>query len=315
MRRWLGRLGGSGNKEEVEAAAVAALVADANPKKVLADAAELFCCLPASSLTADDLAGYYPNEKVQAAELRKKVVPAKLGEVTCFVSHSFQDELPDKAPGAKYEAIARWARRHEARTGVEATIWLCKACIDKDNLDVSLACLPVFVAGCQQVLVAAGPTYTGRLWCVMELFTYLRMGGDVQKVEVNMLASPDKDRAEAQQELKAQFARFDAAKAKCSSDEDTQRLLGIIEASFGDCRDFNAAAQSLFAERLNERHNVKERRSFFGHSVKERWSFFGASRRSRATTEVQLAELAPVSSARDESFESGGSDGALHARI
>ena len=138
----------------------------------------------------------------------------------------------------------------------------------------------------------------------MELFTYLRMGGDVQNVEVNMLASPDKDRAEAQQELKAQFARFDAANAKCSSDEDTQRLLGIIEASFGDCRDFNAAAQSLFAERLNERQSVKERRSFFG-----------ASRRSRATTEVQLAELAPVSSDREESFESGGSEGALHARI
>ena len=298
LHRWLGRLGGRGSEEE-EAAAVAALVGGADAEKALANAAELFCCLPASSLVADDLAGYYPNEKVQAKELRKKVVPAKLGEVTCFVSHSFQDELPDKAPGAKYEAIARWARRHEARTGVEATIWLCKACIDKDNLSVSLACLPVFVAGCQQVLVAAGPTYTGRLWCVMELFTYLRMGGDVQKVEVNMLASPDKDRAEAQQELKAQFACFDAAKAKCSSDEDTQRLLGIIEASFGDCRDFNAAAQSLFAERLNERHR----------------SFFGASRRSRATTEVQLAELAPVSSAREESFESSAPQGALHARI
>ena len=163
LHRRLGRLGGRGSEEE-EAAAVAALVGGADAEKALAKAAELFCCLPASSLVADDLAGYYPNEKVDAAELRKKTEPASLGEVTCFVSHSFQDELPENAPGAKYKAIARWARRHEERTGVEATIWLCKACIDKENLDVSLACLPVFLAGCQHVLVAAGPTYTGRLW-------------------------------------------------------------------------------------------------------------------------------------------------------
>ena len=49
-----------------------------------------------------------------------------------------------------------------------------KACIDQDNIQQSLACLPVFLAGCQTLLVVAGATYCSRLWCVMELFTFAR---------------------------------------------------------------------------------------------------------------------------------------------
>jgi len=49
-----------------------------------------------------------------------------------------------------------------------------KACIDQSNIEQSLACLPVFLAGCQTLLVMAGPTYCSRLWCVMELFTFAR---------------------------------------------------------------------------------------------------------------------------------------------
>ena len=49
-----------------------------------------------------------------------------------------------------------------------------KACIDQNDIQQSLACLPVFLAGCQTLLVVAGPTYCSRLWCVMELFTFAR---------------------------------------------------------------------------------------------------------------------------------------------
>ena len=40
-----------------------------------------------------------------------------------------------------------------------------KACIDQNSIEQSLACLPVFLAGCQTLLVVAGPTYCSRLWC------------------------------------------------------------------------------------------------------------------------------------------------------
>ena len=49
-----------------------------------------------------------------------------------------------------------------------------KACLDQGNIQQALACLPVFLAGCQTLLVVAGPTYCSRLWCVMEIFTFAR---------------------------------------------------------------------------------------------------------------------------------------------
>ena len=59
-----------------------------------------------------------------AEELAKKTVKATHGEVTCFFSHCWRDE--DEAPGAKFEALQRWARRHKEKTGEEATLWLVR---------------------------------------------------------------------------------------------------------------------------------------------------------------------------------------------
>ena len=66
--------------------------------------------------------------------------------------------------------VMRWARKHRETAGEEPTLWLDKACLNQHNVQDSLACLPVSLAGCRQLLVLAGPTYASRLWCVMELF-------------------------------------------------------------------------------------------------------------------------------------------------
>ena len=39
-----------------------------------------------------------------------------------------------------------------------------KACMDLTDVDLSLECLPVFLAGCRKLLVLAGVTYSNRLW-------------------------------------------------------------------------------------------------------------------------------------------------------
>ena len=196
LHRWLGGLGGRGSEEE-EAAAVAALVGSrrADPDKALACAAKHFRCLRAGRLVAADLAGsglnnprVMPSAAVATSpkELAAKTEPAVLGEVSCFLSHSWRDE--DEAPGAKYEVFERWARRYQEKTGEEATVWLVlrplrltpllhatrrhtlrcaaqdKACIEQDNIDRSLTCLPIFLAGCKTLLIIAGPTYCTRLW-------------------------------------------------------------------------------------------------------------------------------------------------------
>ena len=39
-----------------------------------------------------------------------------------------------------------------------------QACIDQQNIDASLACLPVFIAGVKELLCLVGPSYAERLW-------------------------------------------------------------------------------------------------------------------------------------------------------
>eukprot|EP00964_Phaeocystis_antarctica_P097177 scaffold63345_cov76-Phaeocystis_antarctica.AAC.1 len=136
-----------------------------------------------------------------------------------------------------------------------------KACIDQGNIQQSLACLPVFLAGCQTLLVVAGPTYCSSLWCVMELFTFARMGGDQERVEIHLIAHPDEDQTEARRLLTEQFASFNAGKARCFLASDREHLLAVIEAGFGDFDDFNDVARNLFASRLHDELSTRSHRT------------------------------------------------------
>lgn len=295
LHRRLGRLGGRGTKEE-EAAAVAALLGGADPATILSHAAGLFRCLRISRLTAEDFAGYGDTTVVSPAELAKKTEAATLGEVTCFLSHSFRDEL--HAPGAKYEVIARWAQQHEAATGVEPTLWFCKACIDQARSDpaITYTCAPLIAdrapwrtdqhrpvalvparicvglpagarrggaylhhapLGAPLALELVFPRHIASArkpriarQCVIEIFTFLRMGGAPENIHLKLIADPNLNEAEAFKAVSKDLATFDAAKAQCFLESDKHRLLAVIEAGFGDCRDFNASVQGLFASRI-----------------------------------------------------------------
>ena len=114
-------------------------------------------------------------------------------------------------------------------------------------------CLPIFLTGCQSLLIVAGPTYCSRLWCVMEIFTFMRMGGTRERIEVKMIMHKDlADPAAAKKVLKRQFATFDAAKAECFLPKDKHRLLAVVEAGFGDFKVFNQHVRSIFDDRLQE---------------------------------------------------------------
>ena len=100
--------------------------------------------------------------------------------------------------------------------------------------------LPVFLSGCRSLVVLAGQTYTSRLWCVVELFVWLRVGGSKERIKVAHLGSGT--------ETAALFASFDATKARCFKPKDRQHLLAVIEAGFGDCVPFNKCVKELFAD-------------------------------------------------------------------
>ena len=121
--------------------------------------------------------------------------------------------------------------------------------------------MPIFLAGCQQLLIVAGPTYCERLWCVMEIFVFLHMGGSLDRITIEIIAQQDAVETDARQLLTAQFACFDAAKAQCYKVEDREKLLAVIEAAFGDFKEFNRSVRAVFATRVRPRGGSSTRSS------------------------------------------------------
>ena len=121
-------------------------------------------------------------------------------------------------------------------------IWLDKACIDQQNVEASLAGLPVCLSGCKSMVVLAGKSYVTRLWCVLEVFTFLRIGGSMDRLQ----AIPINESAE----VHSLFAAFDAQNASCYNKSDRQHLLGVIESACGDLVYFNRLFRDTFQSRL-----------------------------------------------------------------
>ena len=149
------------------------------------------------------------------------------------MSHSWYDD-----PNAKIAMLSNLANNFQREKGRFPTFWLDKVCIDQDNIDASLAVLPIFLSGCQQLLILPGPSYPTRLWCVMEIFTFVQMGGKRDNMPVMPLDDDDA--------TLAGLARFDAGKAQCFVAADRQKLLAVIEAAFGTFGPFNAIVREIF---------------------------------------------------------------------
>lgn len=218
---WLLKMNSRG--EEQQASTVAGLMGEYTAAKALEVGRATFTGLPFSGLNEEDLS---TNKDTG---LNQRIVPLKLGGCDIFMSHSWHD-----TPSVKWEALTKWAANFEATNGRELILWLDKACIDQQNIEASLACLPVYLAGCQQLLVLAGKTYIERLWCVVEVFTFTRMGGNLDRVEVVPLG----DGA-------LSFEHFAAQNAKCFKSEDKGRLLAAIEAAYGAHEPFNVLMRNI----------------------------------------------------------------------
>ena len=77
------------------------------------------------------------------------------------------------------------------------------------------------------------------------------MGGLEERIEVYMIAQWGQDPAQAREELMATFASFDAQKAQCFLQQDRERLLAVIEAGFGDFKEFNKLVRRIFSSRTS----------------------------------------------------------------
>lgn len=230
-------LGGLSRRRERHSggALVAGLMGEVSADVALTRGRELFCALPFEALTQEDLSSTMTDSA--GNHLSGKTVPLELGSCDAFVSHSWHDD-----PVAKWAALDAWAQAFaRSNRGRLPTLWLDKACIDQQNIQDSLACLPVSLSGCRKLLVLVGDTYVERLWCVVEIFTFLVMGGTRNDITVVPIDSTAADIAE-------RFRAFKVDQAKCFLAEDKDKLLAAIESAFGLHQRFDALVRTTMAD-------------------------------------------------------------------
>ena len=167
-------------------------------------------------------------------------------------------------------------------------LWFDRACIDQQHISEQLACLPVWLSGCRTLLVLAGSTYTKRLWCVLEVFTFLRMGGEPERISLVPLKGIELS------EVRERFTSFDVHDAQCSSEDTTQLLLGVIESGFGDLQTFNSLVRAIFSDKLveDDERDIEGGRGHYPASSEE--PLVGKSRRAsrgKAAERSQSAKL------------------------
>jgi len=224
------------------ASLVAALIGGDKPQRVLSVAASSFKVLPFDCMSEHMFSSSVPTAKERSQEgISQK---AKLGDCDFFLSHSWSDGYHNK-----WAALRQHATVFRQQTGRDPTIWLDKMCIDQDNIDAGLAMLPVYLAGCEKLLVVAGHTYTSRLWCVMELFVFFAMGGTVDKLQVVAIAADGEIQTSSCESAKS-LLQLDVGDAHCFKREDEEHLLAVIETAFGSFAKFNQTARTMLQEAL-----------------------------------------------------------------
>jgi hypothetical protein len=203
--------------ESVQSAAViAGLVMSTDVTEVLSESLILFRCISCDRMLMEMLT--FNKKDVNYYDLSQH---ALLGEVDAFLSHSWSDNAL-----LKWEALQQWRKQFKKHnSGREARVWFDKCCIDQLDIDRGLQCLPIFLAGCTNLVVFAGNTYATRLWCIMELFTFFAMGGQKEFVVVFPIDDPFS--------VYEKFRDFEADEAQCSRPDERERMLQIVDAGFG----------------------------------------------------------------------------------
>jgi len=86
------------------------------------------------------------------------------------------------------------------------------------------------------MVVFVGESYFRRMWCMLELFTYVRSGGTVGRIKLKPLHA---------EKAESVIATLDIGKADCYLREDKQRILAIVESSYGSSSQFNAVCRRI----------------------------------------------------------------------
>jgi hypothetical protein len=169
---------------------------------------------------------------------------ATFGNVDAFVSHSWGDD-----PIAKYDALMAWRTWFLREKGREPTVWFDALCIDQvGDITNQLKLLPIFLSGCETLLLLYGQTYLTRLWCVTELFVFYHSrlphlsDDDIQFIPIHL--------ADITDDVFATARSFDVRKADATLPTDKVHLLSIIDGTGDSIDAFNEWTRTLIKTKL-----------------------------------------------------------------
>lgn len=220
------------------AAGIAGLIGNCSAEAAIIDAKLRFRSIRIDQLVYADF-NCSPTETVPREGLFERTSVCSLGHCDAFVSHSWHDPKD-----AKWNALQQWRQVFVSTHGREPTIWFDKACINQNDIAADLRGLPIFLSACSEMLVLCGPTYLSRLWCIVELFTFVHMGGDVSKIRVVMVARKEEE-AQDMQAINKSIANFRAEQCSCLFASDKERMISMIMAAFGDMDSFDTAVRAV----------------------------------------------------------------------
>eukprot|EP00429_Kryptoperidinium_foliaceum_P005659 CAMPEP_0176027434 /NCGR_PEP_ID=MMETSP0120_2-20121206/13453_1 /TAXON_ID=160619 /ORGANISM="Kryptoperidinium foliaceum, Strain CCMP 1326" /LENGTH=532 /DNA_ID=CAMNT_0017360639 /DNA_START=13 /DNA_END=1611 /DNA_ORIENTATION=- len=224
------------------AAGIAGFIGGCTAEDALKKASSRFRCIRLADITFEDIQDNSPTPG-----LFERGIHTHLHSCDAFVSHSWRED-----PVAKWEALQAWRKSFLKEYKREPLVWLDKACIDQNNIDEDLQGLPIFLSGCSTLLVLCGPTYLSRLWCVLELFTFVHMGGALERIKIHRLTRRGQTAGDLN-DISNSFTDFDVGRCDCYHLADKERMLSIVRAAFGDLELFNEAVREMFDRIVHNR--------------------------------------------------------------
>ena len=165
----------------------------------------------------------------------------QLSECDAFLSHSWNDNGRQK-----WQTLRGWCEEFKGINHRSPRLWIDKFCIEQNNIQADLRRLPIFLAGCNIILILSGPTYTSRLWCCVELFVEVTMRGNDESRELPILLTLGDDENEHER-VRESWDKFDAAACQCFNAEDKTRMFAVIERHPGGIQGFNAGVKDMVA--------------------------------------------------------------------
>jgi len=183
-------------------------------------------------------------------DLFRLSAPCRLSGCDMFWSHSWSD-----SGTLKWQVVSAWALAFEHRENRRPSLWLDKVCIDQSKITDDLRCLPVFLAGCNGLLVTAGSTYASRLWCALELFVYFSMTSEDatrSSPTVLLLGSDSKMFAW----IRLSWLAFDVQGCNCYHTGDKSRILQVIDQFPAGCLGFNNYIRGLASKMLDDANDA-----------------------------------------------------------